>query len=230
METSGHNNRRFYYLPDSRYDDTDPATQKVYSVIHIRYAVVIILLLVALLYTCEHTERVATQHADTVKIWRDKYGRSNAEVEVLQSSSKIHAKLADSLQQQLNIKPKTVTKIITISNTITDTVFLSKDRPVVSRWASFSLDSNRLVYSIRDSLALITYRKKYGLLHHKSKYVTRAVSFNPHANITGMTSTEIIPKERRISLGLYAGYGLSVSGGTVRAGWNTGLGVTFRIF
>ena len=197
---------------------------------------IIIALFVFLLYTCDNAKRVEAAYAasqEQAKIWRDKEGRSNAELQVLKLGYKefveSQANVIDSLNK-LKINPKTVTKIITISNNTADTVVLTR-RSFSDRWTHFNLlDSNRLAYTLRDSLALITHEKHYGFLNLKSKYVTRAVSFNPHSTLRGLTTTEIVPRNRRLSLGLYAGYGLSLSGGVVRAGWGTGVGLTFQIF
>lgn len=198
---------------------------------------IIAALLILLLHTCDsakRTERTLESELGSVQIWRDKFGRSNAELTVTkldyQSLKKYHSNVVDSLRKQLGIKPKSVTNVVTVGSVISDTVFITTGKPSVSKWATFKLDSNKLVYSIRDSLVLVTYNKRYGFLNLKTKYTTRVVSFNPHSTITGLTSIEIIPKERRLHLGLYAGYGMQLNQGVVRVGPSVGLGITMKIF
>lgn len=193
--------------------------------------VIIAALSIALLHTYDYAKRVEynlVAQKDTVKIWRDRYGHSNAELQVSQLD---YRQLSDSFRHQLKIKPKTITRVATVTSTTTDTVYIVTGRPVVNRWSSFNLlDNNTLAYTVRDSLALVTYKKKYGFMNLDTKYVTRAVSFNPQSIITGMTTSEIIPEKRRVGLGLYAGYGITLSGGVVRAGWSTGVGLCYNLF
>jgi hypothetical protein len=119
---------------------------------------------------------------------------------------------------------------VTVEKVTTDTVTLIKNQ-YVDRWTNIQLlDSNRVAYKFRDSLALISYNKKYGFLNLKSSYVTRAISFNPHTTLTGITSIEIKPETRRLSLGIYSGYGATKSGNQVYTGVQAGLGISYRIF
>lgn len=200
------------------------------------FIITIALVLIALLHTCDKSKRVEHALESEQKkaiIWQDKFGRSNAEVAVVKEDLKtfktLHGNIVDSLSKALAIKPRTVTKIQTVTTQTTDTVTLSAGR-FSDRWSSFSLTGNTLVYSFKDSLALVSYKKGYGFLHLKTKYVTRVVSFNPNTKLTGLTSLEIIPKERRLHLGMYAGYGIQLSGGAIRVGPSVGVGVTYRLY
>jgi hypothetical protein len=173
-----------------------------------------------------------TEH-DVAKYWRDKLNHSNAEISVLQADRKtfeiIHASYKDSLKRQ-GIKLKQVKRIETINTVTRDTVVLVKNH-YIDRWTDIRLiDSNKLSYKIKDSLALITINKPYGFLNLNTKYVTRAISYNPHTTLTGITSTEIIPHERRIHLGIYAGYGVTKVSTNVYAGPQLGAGISFRIY
>jgi hypothetical protein len=197
------------------------------------FVVIIIVLSLVLLNTCEKAKRV--EHAlhsqqEQAAIWRDKAGRSNAELKVLKLDVKNLQDLYNDSLRNLDIKPKTVTKLVTVTTETKDTVYVTRDKPFGNRWATFTLQENKLSYFIRDSLALITHTNRYGLFNLKSKYVTRAVSFNPNTVLTGMTSVEIIPRTRKLSIGVYAGYGMQLSGGVVRVGPSFGIGVTHRIF
>jgi hypothetical protein len=200
------------------------------------FVVIIVVLFMVLLNTCQEVKRVESawhSQQEEVKIWRDKAGRSNAELRVLKldfkSFNTLHNNIVDSLRK-LGIKPKTVTKLVTVTTETRDTVYISKDKPFGNRWAMFNIVDDKLSYLIRDSLALITYNKKYGFLNLKTKYVTRVISFNPNTILTGMTSTEIVPGQRKISIGFYAGYGMQLSEGVIRIGPSFGIGVTHRLF
>lgn len=197
--------------------------------------IVIIGLVAYLLHTCDRAKRVEYDlHAeqDKAKFWKDKDGRSNAEIAVIKKDFQSYILKSEDSLKKLSIKPKTVTKIETMVTETRDTVYLTKHSPIfTNKWSMFELlDSNRVAYKIRDSLALITHTKHYGFLNLKTKYVTRAISFNPNTSITGLTSVEIIPRVRRLNLGMYAGYGMQLSGGTIRVGPSVGIGATFRIF
>lgn len=171
------------------------------------------------------------QSEEKAKIWRDKYGRSNAELVVTKTDyntfKNLHKDILDSIKS-LKIQPRHIRSYHTITNTTTDTIYINK--PYTDRWSSFNKINDSLIsYTIKDSIALITHNKKYGFLNLKSKYVTRVVNFNPNSTITGITSTEIITKERRLSIGLQAGYGFVFSG-SVKLGFYGGVGVGVRVF
>lgn len=200
------------------------------------FVILIAIFVMALLYTCDSSkkfERALSAQQDTAKIWRDQAGRSNAELTVTKldfvTFKQNNSNVIDSLKK-LKIKPRTVTSIVTVSTVTKDTIYLSKENPFVDKWATFNLlDSMRVVYTIRDSIALITHKKGYGFLNLKTKYVTRAISFNPKTTLNGITSVEIVPKQRRVSLGLYAGYGLQFHQ-VVTFGPCIGVGVSCRLF
>lgn len=163
--------------------------------------------------------------------WKDEAGRSNAKVLVLQTDyatlkqSNIHLK--DSLAA-LGIKLKDAKRVVTITKKIVDTVEVNAPR-FRGPWVEWEwIDTNRLTFLVKDSLSLVTHEDRYGLFNLKSKYVTRATSYNPHTVLTGITSVEIVPK-RRPALGFYGGYGLTVSGGAVRVGPQAGFGLMIGI-
>jgi hypothetical protein len=196
-----------------------------------------ILFMVMYVYQCERSMQlgdalVSTQ--DSTKFWRDEAGRSNAEkttVELqLRDAKKIQGELLAEIKKQTGIKPRNVKSIETVTTHSTDTVYL-KWNTYQDEWIKFDLlDSVTLSYVIRDSITLIHHRQRYGFLGLKSKDKVRVVSFNPRTQINGLTSLEIEPPRRRISVGPYVGYGLTVSGGVVRTGVQVGVGITFRVF
>jgi hypothetical protein len=198
------------------------------------FIVIIGLLVCGWLQTCENnhvTESALFTSQEKAKIWQDKYGHSNAELSVLKLDKKnflkYHQHMVDSLEK--GVKAKRIVKIETVTQHTTDTVTLVNNR-FSDKWETFKLDGTKLYFDSKDSLVLITFRKPYGIFNLKSKYVTRAISYNPHAILTGITSTEVIPKERRLSLGVYGGYGATLSGSAVRTGPQIGFGFNVRIF
>lgn len=188
-----------------------------------------------LLRSCQenaNANKAIISASNQATFWKDKAGRSNAEVDVLKMEKKTfreyHDQVVDSLKKQ-GIKIKHVDRIITINTVTRDTVVLTDDR-YTDDWSSFTLEDSTLRYVIRDSLSLITYENHFGFLNLKKKYVVRATTFNPNTILTGIRSTEIYPKQRRVNFGVYTGYGLSLSEGEIRSGFNIGVGLQLRIF
>jgi predicted RND superfamily exporter protein len=177
-------------------------------------------------------ERSLNTEHDVAKYWKDKYNHSNAQVSVLQADHNtfeiIHASVVDSLKKQ-GIKLKQVKRIETVTLVKRDTVVLVNHQ-YHDRWRDVYLKDSTLTETSRDSLALITMNSHYGFFNLKTKYVTRAISYNPHTILTGITSAEIVPRERRIHIGIYGGYGLTKVSNTVYAGPQIGAGFTFKIF
>ncbi len=202
-----------------------------FTSILIALCVVLIFLQVRSCQEINFTKKQLELSGEKADFWRDKSNRSNAELAVLQldkqTFKKYHAELSDSLKE-LNIKLKNVSGITTITKTITDTVPFVNNQ-YRDRWSFFKLENNKLSYSIKDSIALVTHHKKHGSLNHKSRYSVRVVSFNPAVQFTGITSTEIRPKQRRVNIGLYSGYGVTLTG-KPQFGLQVGIGIQYRIF
>jgi hypothetical protein len=198
---------------------------------------IVLVLILALVGTCTRLQQVSDAYKtknEEVSIWRDKYQRSNAELVVtklsLANAKKLESELLDSLRKVTGIKPRTVTKVVTVTKVTRDTIPFYINKPRWSnKWSSFEWLDNKLVYSVSDSIALINHTKHYGFLNLKTKYVTRVVTFNPQTTIKGVKSLEVIPKENKISLGLQAGYGIQLSQGYVRSGFNFGVGISYRL-
>ena len=207
---------------------------KTYIKIFIPYLISLVCA-VLLFRQCERASRAEvalTNTTEEARIWEDKYGRSNAEISVIQmekqSFRKYHVKVVDSLKKA-GVKIKTVEKIVTINTSTTGSVVL-KNNFFSDQWSKFSLKDSTLFFNITDSIPLSTYHRKFGFLNLKSKYTTRATTFNPNTVLTGITSSEITPKSPRVSLGVNVGYGLNLSGGVVRPGFHAGVGFQVRIF
>lgn len=205
--------------------------------------VITIVCLIVILFLCgvifkmrsemSDMEKAYIQKDQEIKMWKDKYGNTHAELETIRLHSKdVEKKLLDEIKKLTKIKPKNVERVVTATTHTTDTIpfYINKPR-WSSQWATFEwLDSSRLMYSIRDSIVLVNHVKRYGFLGMKEKYVTRVVTFNPNTVITGMRSIEFVPPKRRISIGAHAGYGLQFSGSGVSTGFNVGVGVNVRLF
>lgn len=197
--------------------------------------IVIVLLATLNFHQCsskKDIEKAAIAAAAEAEFWRDKNNHSNAEILVLKADKelikKTNADLVDSLKKE-NIKLKNTKSVVTITKHTTDTVKVDKPR-FEGPWFSYQwLDKETLAFFSKDSIALITHEKKYGFLNLRSKYVTRAISYNPNTILTGITSVEIVPKRRKLGLGLYVGYGATISQGIVRAGPQVGFGIQIRL-
>jgi hypothetical protein len=196
-----------------------------------------ILFMVMYVFQCERSiqlQDALESQRDSAIFWQDQYGRSNAEkttVELaLRDAKKIEGELLDQIKKQTGIKPRTIKSVETITTHSTDTVYLQWNT-YQDEWIKFDLlDSLTLSYAIRDSITLIHHRDHYGFLNLKVKDKVRVISHNPRTVINGLTSLEIEPPRRRITVGPYVGYGFTVSDGVVRTGPQVGIGVTFRIF
>jgi hypothetical protein len=196
-----------------------------------------ILFLVMYVYQCQHSvqlQEALVSQQDSARFWRDEYGRSNAEkttVELqLRDAKKVQGELLETIKKETGIKPRTIKSVETVTTHSTDTVYLERN-VYQDDWIKFDLlDSITLSYVIRDSITLIHHRDHYGFLDLKSVDKVRAISHNPRTRINGITSLEIEPPKRRISVGPYVGYGLTVSDGVVRTGVQFGVGIQIRIF
>lgn len=170
------------------------------------------------------------------EVWRDKEGRSHAEIQRLQlTNSELRdamPALIDSIKRDFrNVKPRTITNVVTITKEVRDTIAFPVNNPLgfhyKDRWNEFKINTDStFTFSVRDSIALVSSRKRYGFLNLKTKNTVEAVSYNPKSTLTGMRSIEVIDRPKRIGIGVMVGYGMS----------NTGLspivaaGVYYRIF
>lgn len=179
----------------------------------------------------KQAEQAAVAASAEAEFWRDENNHSNAEILVLKADldliKQTSGDLIDSLKRE-NIKLKNTKSVVTITKETRDTVTVNKPR-FDGPWFSYEwLDDETLSFFSKDSIALITHEKKYGFLNTRSKYVTRAISYNPNTILTGITSVEIAPKPPKFGIGFYGGYGLTVSGGVLRAGPQFGVGFNIR--
>lgn len=178
------------------------------------------------------SKQLIAAEEEKVRIWTDKSGRDQAEATVLKidlaTFKSLHADVVDSLKKEIGTaKIKNVT---IVTRKVTDTLLIVRDtRGLINVSDKYTHiwqpDSSRISYSISDSLSITSYSKRYGFLHLKSKDVTRISNSNPHVRMNGATSYEI-EKNRKLGVGLIAGYGIGRDGIT----HFVGAGIYYRIF
>lgn len=199
------------------------------------FIAVIAILLCILMRQCDKIKQsdfALNAIKEDVKFWKDESGHAHASITVMKADRETVIKLKDGIIDSLkkeNIKLRNVKSFTTITKHTIDTIDLSR-ASYSTRWLKYQyIDSTRLIVNSIDSLALITHFKKYGFLNLRSKYIAEAISYNQNTIIKGITSVEIDPAPRRISVGFYSGYGLSLSAGQLRPGFNLGVGIMYRI-
>lgn len=198
--------------------------------------VVVAILLTLFLNQCQQTSQanLAISTANqTTKFYRDKYGREHGIATVAQADLAnfrvLHADIVDSLKKEIGTDK--VDNVVVATREITDTVFVERDaRGLIlynDKWTQmWQPDSSRLSYIIKDSLSFVTYNKRYGFLNLKKEYVTHVINYNPNVRMTGLKSYAIKPRDRRVGLGLSAGYAMTNSGLSPYVG----AGIYYRLF
>lgn len=156
------------------------------------------------------------------EIWRDKHNRSHGEVERLQYTNKelreAMPALMDSIKRDFkNVKPKTITDIITVTKVVRDTILFPVSNPLgfhyKDNWNEFKInEDSTFTFAVRDSLALVSSRKNFGFLGLKRKNTVEVISYNPKTEITGVKSIEIVENPKRVGIGIMVGYGMSKDG------------------
>lgn len=191
---------------------------------------IITLVLLLLLQWCNYKKDVDRVNDNLrasqseVKLWTDKFGRSHAEKEriklTLDEIRNSIPSLLDSIKVDFtNVKPKTITNILTVTKHTRDTIYFDKpiDCPDFSlklkdKWASIDINSKGFTYTVMDSIALVNSTKRHGFLNSKRIDTVEALSYNPNTTLTGVTSIDIIRKERNWGIGVMAGYGMTSTG------------------
>jgi len=193
---------------------------------------------------------------DSIKTWKNKDGKSMAKIAVLETSNAKTLLEFESTNQTINelktlvtankkllkeqgsasvIKSETVIDTSTTTTVVNDSItgYPIYNSSISNDWYSISSiankDSTSYKLSTFSKLNLTIGREKQGLFK-KSKPFAIANDDNPYTNIKDMRIYQVsLPKPKRIGIGPYAGYGLSVSNGVVRAGWQVGLGVNYDL-
>lgn len=130
------------------------------------------------------------------------------------------------LQKELELKPKSIEKVVTIYVEGQDSVVMVRDTmvkyvysgreisPYIYRdaWNSFEAymgDDGQigLKYSVMDSIYLVQHVEKGGVFKRKKSSVS-ALSMNPAVSIKGLSSLEVAKEKRkRVSVGPFVGLG-----------------------
>ena len=202
----------------------------------ILWAAVVAILLVLLVQQCQKTKSTEDLYGasqEEMKAWVNRYGHAIGEVRIQKMNrdlfEKYHHNIVDSLKREIGTAR--IKSVVNITRVIRDTVTVAHDSACnifyTDRWATFSQPTlSTLAYNLNDSLSVVSFKKHYGFLGLKSKYVTQVVNYNPHVKMKGATSFEIAPEPRRVGLGLVVGYGIGSQGLTPFVGG----GITYRIW
>lgn len=180
-----------------------------------------------------------------VKYWKDKEGRSHAQAQAAEATTKaileVHNNEMQDLRKQikgLNRNVSNLNNYITTGVKTTDTVFTVLRDTVYNNIAgkSFSYndewtniegllinDSASLQYQVRDSLTFVTFYKKQGLFKPKL-LVIEGISYNPHTSITGLKNITVAqPRRKRFGVGPYIGIDF-------RGRPSIGIGLQYNVF
>lgn len=231
--------------------------QKVMGIIGKWYPVLLTLLLSAALCWIGHVsdqrdsyQSLAEAQQDTVRIWRNKYGKARAEKKSVLASKQAlrsyYRSRFDSLEKQMDIKMKHMRSLIGVGSvterrilatvatvpiymrdtvTVKDAVYFNAEAfHFQDKWLTIDglLINKRLdlVYTHRDSINLVTSWKRKNIFHRRALTID-AVSYNPFSTITGLDHMEVSIRPRRFGIGPYVGISPS--------GWSVGVSIHYSI-
>lgn len=193
---------------------------------------------------------------DSLKTWKDKDGKNMAKISVLETTNTKTLLEFESTNKTINelkslvktnrsllkkqgsasiIKSETV--IDTTASTIVKIDSITKspiyESAVKNEWYSIksraTKDSTNYKLSTFSNLNLTIGREKQGLFK-KDKPFAIANDDNPYTNIKDMRTYQVtLPKPKRIGLGVYGGYGATLTNQEVRTGWQIGIGLTYDL-
>lgn len=163
--------------------------------------------------------------ADTVAHWQDEQSRDHGTTRLSEADivtlKQYYPALVDSLRRMLRIKDKQLQAVHAVSvitagevRPIHDTVRIGDSS--YNRWSyagrflrfeGIATDPPVVRYETFDSLIVTTYWKRKNIFSRKEVFVD-AVSLNPNARISGMTSLRVaVEKPKHLSVGAFMGYG-----------------------
>ncbi|HCQ17134.1 MAG: hypothetical protein CMI36_02690 [Owenweeksia sp.] len=159
--------------------------------------------------------------------YRDELGRSVAEKQSILADKKHLQSFYDTklrtLADELKVNRKKIEGITQVSTQTVDTIWLPlKDTLKFSlesfsqtQWGSYKLQNDslglRLSYRIKDSLNFVEHYSRKWFLGPKTYYL-KGISYNPATEIRGIDHIAISKTDKRFSLGLQAGYGITANG------------------
>jgi hypothetical protein len=187
---------------------------------------------------------LADAQVKEVKYWQDKEGRSRAQAQAAEASTKsilhVHNTEMQDLRKQITGLNKNISNLKSYISTrvsTADTVFIplrdtvysnvsSKTFNYKDEWTSIDglivNDSVSLKYQVKDSLTFVTYYKKQGLFKPKLLMID-GISYNPNSRITGLKNITVAqPRPKRFSIGPYLGYDIT-------RGVSIGIGVQYSV-
>lgn len=192
----------------------------------------------------------------TIRTWKSKDGKNMAKISVLETTNAKTLSDLQSTNQTINelkylvqsnrklLKKQGSASIIKSETNIDTTAVTKVEKDTISgypiykssitdKWYSISSvatkDSTSYDFSSYSNLNLTIGLEKQGLFK-KPKPFAIANDDNPYTNIKDMRVYQVkLPKPKRFGIGPYGGYGLSVTGNEVKAGWQVGLGVSYDL-
>lgn len=193
---------------------------------------------------------------DSLKTWKDKDGKNMAKISVLETTNtktllefntanKIINELKSLVKTNRNLLKKQGSASIIKSETIIDTTTLTTVQidsiskspiyksSVKNKWYSIksraTKDSTNYKLITFSNLNLTIGREKQGLFK-KNKPFAIANDDNPYTNIKNMRTYQVtLPKPKRISFGVYGGYGVGLTNQEVSTNWQIGIGFNYNL-
>ena len=190
-----------------------------------------------------------------LKTWKDKNGQSLAKIQVLETRNEktfLAFKSQDSTIQELqdlvkqnrklfkNSKGtasiiKSETKIDTIAPTVVSQD--SDSNPIYTafikdKWYNINSvatkDSTRVTLNTFHNMSLVMGSESQGLFKKRKTFAT-AKDENPHSNIKDMRIYNVTDDVKHFVIGPYVGAGATLIDNEVKAGWQIGFGVTYKL-
>lgn len=201
-------------------------------------------------------ETLVEASTNKLKVWKNKNGENLAKIQVLETRNQktfLAFKSQDSTIQELQrlVKQnrslfknsrgtasiiKSETKIDTIAPTIVshDTI---NGNPIYKsfikhKWYTANSvatkDSTRLTLSTLHNISLVMGSEGQGLFKKRKTFAT-AKDDNPFSNIKDMRIYNVVEDKKHFVVGPYVGFGATVAGPDVKAGWQIGVGLTYKL-
>lgn len=192
---------------------------------------------------------------DSIQTWKSKNGKNMAKISVLEtenSKTLLNLETTNETIKDLQDLVKSNRRLLkkqgsasviksetSIDTTTTTTVKEDNNGNLVyfgnvdNEWYSISststIDSTNYKLKTFSNLNLTIGRESQGLFK-KSKPFAIANDDNPYTNIKDMRTYQVtLPRDKKLGLGLYGGYGLSLNGQQVNTGWQVGFGLNYDL-
>lgn len=172
-------------------------------------------------------EAVIVHQKDSVRLWKDKYDKNHAEINILQLDRDTFKDLyAQEVAKSFDVKPKQLESVTTITTKtekvvavpLVDNKFSFRE-PWIQLNGSVSGTTLHLNYQHTDSITLITKHKRR--IFKPDLYTVHAISHNPATSFTQLDRVEIRERPKRFGIGAGVYY--------TPAGLQIGLGIQYNI-